>query len=107
MVLDKELIVNLFLIIFYIIILYIFDKAKRRFSGGMIEKVINLIIISVLLMLVSDYVIIISVLLMLVSDYVSLLEAFIPPDFVFIIRVLFRLAALAVLAFGGLRLLTV
>ena len=93
MVLDKELIVNLFLIIFYIIILYIFDKAKRRFSGGMIEKVINLIIVSVLLMLVSDY--------------VSLLEAFIPPDFVFIIRVLFRLAALAVLAFGGLRLLTV
>lgn len=93
MVLDKELIVNLFLIIFYIIILYIFDKAKRRFSGGMIEKVINLIIISVLLMLVSDY--------------VTLLEAFIPPDFVFIIRVLFRLAALAVLAFGGLRLLTV
>ena len=93
MVLDKELIVNLFLIIFYIIILYIFDKAKRRFSGGMIEKVINLIIVSVLLMLVSDY--------------VTLLEAFIPPDFVFIIRVLFRLAALAVLAFGGLRLLTV
>ena len=92
MVFTKELVVNLFMVIIYIIILYIFDKAKQRFSGGTIEKVINLIIVSVLLMLCSDY--------------VPLLDAFIPTDFVYIIKVVFRLAALAVLAFGGLRLLT-
>ncbi len=92
MVFTKELVVNLFMVIIYIIILYIFDKAKQRFSGGMIERVINLIIVSVLLMLCSDY--------------VPLLDAVISADFVYLIKIVFRLAALAVLAFGGLRLLT-
>ena len=92
MLFTKELIVNLFMVIIYIIILYIFDRAKRRYAGGMIENVINLIIVSVLLLLCSDY--------------VPLLEGFISMDFVYIIKVIFRLAALAVLAFGGLRLLT-
>ncbi len=91
MVFTKELVVNLFMLVIYIIILYIFNKAKNRYSGGMIEKVINLIIFSVFLMLCADY--------------VPLLSMVIPADFVYIIRVIFRMAALAVLAFGGLRLL--
>lgn len=81
------------MVVFYIIILYIFDKAKQKFAGGVIERVVNLIIISVLLLLCSDY--------------VPLLNAIIPPDIVYIIKIVFRMAALAVLAFGGLRLLTI
>ena len=91
MMFTKELVVNLFMLVIYIIILYIFNKAKNRYSGGMIEKVINLIIFSVFLMLCADY--------------VPLLASVIPADFVYIIKVIFRMAALAVLAFGGLRLL--
>ncbi len=74
MVFTKELVVNLFMLVIYIIILYIFNKAKNRYSGGMIVFFINLIIFSVFLMLCADY--------------VPLLSMVIPADFVYIIRVI-------------------
>jgi hypothetical protein len=93
MVFSKELVVNLFMIVIYIIILDIFDKARKKFAGGMLGRVITLIIVSTTLMLISDY--------------APLLNQVIPLDIVYIITVLFRVAALAVLAFGGLRLISI
>ncbi len=93
MVFDTEMTVQLFMIVIYLIILYVFNRAKMKFRGGSIERVINLVLISVFFFLCADYTILLRFVL---SD-----------DLRFIIEVFFRLIALSVLAIGGLRLLAI
>ena len=91
MTLTPQTTVHLFMLVIYVIILYIYDRARIKFKGGNIEMVIILIIINTLLLLAADYTYILE---------------FLGPDAVFAVRTLLRLAAMCALAFGGLRLIT-
>jgi len=85
-----ETTVYLFMLVIYIIIVYIFDRARRKFQGGTIEMVIKLIIINTLLLLCADY-----------THFLG----FLGPEIAYILQTVFRLAAMCAIAFGGLRLI--
>ena len=85
-----ETAIQLFMVVIYIIILYIFERARRKFKGGSIEMVIKLIIINTVLLLLSDYVHFIG---------------FLGPELGYILQAVFRLSAMCAIAFGGLRLI--
>ncbi|MBN2467418.1 MAG: hypothetical protein JXD19_04635 [Deltaproteobacteria bacterium] len=85
-----KLIVLCFSLIIYLLILAAFNKARARYAGGKIGDVINLILITVILFFIADY--------------VRLLEGYLSENTLFIFQSLFRAAALAVLAFGGARI---
>jgi len=89
MILTPETTVYLFMLVIYIIILAIFDRARRKFKGGTIEMVIKLIIINSILLLVADF-----------SHFLD----FLGPDIPYVLGVIFRLGAMCAIAFGGLRL---
>lgn len=88
--LTPETMVNLFMLMIYIIIVYIFDRARRKFQGGTIEMVIKLIIINTLLLIASDY-----------THFLT----FLAPEITYMIRAVMRLAAMCAIAFGGLKLI--
>ena len=83
--------VYLFMLLIYIIIVYIFDRARKKFKGGNIEMVIKLIIINTLLLLAADY---------------TYLLDFLAPDLMSAVRTILRLGAMCAIAFGGLRLVS-
>lgn len=85
-----EIMVRLFMLMIYIIIVYIFDRARRKFQGGTIELVIKLIIANALLLIASDY-----------THFLTFLD----PEINYVIQALLRLAAMCAIAFGGLRLI--
>ena len=87
--LPPETTMYLFMLVIYIIIIYIFDRARRKFKGGTIEMVIKLIIINTVLLLLSDF-----------THFIG----FIGPEISYVLNVVFRLAAMCAIAFGGLRL---
>jgi hypothetical protein len=82
--------VRLFMLMIYIIIVYIFDRARRKFKGGTIEMVIKLVIANALLLIAADY-----------TPFLT----FLPPEINYIIQAVLRLAAMCAIAFGGLRLI--
>jgi heme/copper-type cytochrome/quinol oxidase subunit 3 len=90
MEITPETMVHLFMLVIYIIIVYIFDRARRKFKGGTIEMVIRLVIINTLLLLASDY---------------TNLLTFLAPEITYMLRAVLRLAAMCALAFGGLKLI--
>ena len=77
--LTPQPIVYLFMLVIYVIIIYIFDRARRKFRGGNIELVIKLIIINNLLLLAADF---------------TYLLKFLDPDMVYTIQTVLRLAAM-------------
>ena len=81
---------RLFMLMIYIIIVYIFDRARRKFKGGTIEMVIKLIIVNALLLIASDY-----------THFLT----FLAPEINYMIQAVLRLAAMCAIAFGGLRLI--
>ena len=85
-----EIMVRLFMLMIYIIIVYIFDRARRKFKGGTIEMVIKLIIANALLLIASDY-----------THFLT----FLPPEINYMLQAVLRLAAMCAIAFGGLRLI--
>ena len=85
-----QTIVHLFMLVIYIIIVYIFDRARRKFQGGTIEMVIKLILINTILLLASDY-----------THFLGFLE----PEISYMLQAVLRLAAMCALAFGGLKLI--
>jgi len=74
----------------YILVLVGFNKARVKFAGGKLAGLVNLVIVTVLLLFVADYVL--------------LFEQYIDEQLLFIIQTLLRTAALSVLAFGGIRI---
>ena len=82
--------VYLLMSVIYVIVLYIFERARRKFKGGTIEKVIRLIIINTVLLLLADY--------------INLL-GFLGADLTYILQTVLRLAAMCAIAFGGVRLI--
>ena len=91
MELTAQTTVYLLMLVIYIIILYIFDRARIKFKGGTLEMVIKLIIINTVLLLIADY---------------TYLFEFLGSDLVYVLRTILRLAAMCALAFGGLRLIS-
>jgi len=87
--LTPETTIYLFMLVIYIIIVYIFDRARRKFKGGTIEMVIKLIIANTILLLISDF---------------THLLWFLGPEMSYVLNAVFRLAAMCAIAFGGLRL---
>jgi hypothetical protein len=67
-----------------------FNKARSKFAGGNIGKLINLVIVTVILMFVADYTL--------------LFEGLLSEQVIFLVQTLFRTAGLSVLAFGAIRL---
>jgi len=90
MYITPETTVYLFMLVIYIIIIYIFDRARRKFKGGNIEMVIKLIIANTLMLLLSDF---------------TYFLGFLGPEITYILKSIFRLAAMCAIAFGGLRLI--
>jgi|LGVE01.1.fsa_nt_gb multisubunit Na+/H+ antiporter MnhB subunit len=74
----------------YVLVLVGFRKAKQKFAGGKIAALIGLVITTVVLLFVADYVL--------------LFEPFFSGNTIFIAQTLFRTAALSCLAFGGIRI---
>jgi tRNA A-37 threonylcarbamoyl transferase component Bud32 len=81
-----------FILILYISTLMVYNRAKKEYVGGKIGAAINLIMVFVAFLFLADYV-----------DY--FLSNLLPlsDDAKFSVKILFRLIAISVLAFGGLR----
>lgn len=82
-----QTIILIFTLVIYLIIIFVFNKARIKYAGGKVGKVINLILVTVCLLFIADYVII--------------FDRTVAPDVLEIIRALFRTAALSFLAYGG------
>ena len=87
---NAKFIILFLTLVIYILILLAFNKARAKYSGGKIGDVINLILITVILLFVADY--------------VRLLDQIINENIVFTIQTLFRTIALSFLAYGGVRI---
>ena len=74
----------------YVLIVAAFNKARVKYSGGKVGDVINLILITVVLLFLGDYVL--------------LLEPYLENNILFTLQVLFRTTALSFLAYGGARI---
>ena len=81
-----------FILVLYILTLVIYNRAKKEYVGGKIGAAINLIMVFVAFLFLSDYV-----------DY--FISSLLPlgDQARFSVKILFRLVAICVLAFGGLR----
>jgi hypothetical protein len=88
-VMSTKFIVLAFTLFIYILIIIAFQKAKVKYSGGKIGDVINLILITAILLFVSDCV-------LLLRDYFA-------ENITFMIQTLLRTTALSFLAYGGSR----
>jgi len=82
-----QTIILIFTLVIYLIIIFVFNKARIKYAGGKVGKVINLILITVCLLFIADYVVIFDNVIQL--------------DVLEIVRALFRTAALGFLAYGG------
>lgn len=82
-----QMIISVFTLVIYLIIIFVFNKARKKYAGGKVGKVINLILVTVTLLFLADY--------------VAILNPFMDKDLLEIIRALFRTAALSFLAYGG------
>ncbi len=89
--LTSQTTIYLLMLVIYIIIIYIYDHARRKYKGGNIEMVIKLILINTFLLLAADY---------------TYLLVFLGSEITSILQTVLRLAAMCALAFGGLRLIS-
>jgi len=82
-----QTIILIFTLVIYLIIIFVFNKARIKYAGGKVGKVINLILVTACLLFIADYVVI--------------FDRVIDNEILEIIRALFRTAALSFLAYGG------
>ena len=88
--LSPQTTIYLLMLVIYVIIIYIYDRARRKYKGGNIEMVIKLILINTFLLLAADY---------------TYLLEFLGLGVISGVQTVLRLAAMCALAFGGLRLI--
>jgi serine/threonine protein kinase len=79
-------------LIFYIITLVVYYRVKKEYVGGKIAAAINLIMIFLAILLLSDFV-----------DYFFILILPLAQDAILISKILLKMFAICVLFFGGLR----
>ena len=87
---SANLIILVLTLFIYILIVAAFYKARIKYSGGKVGDVINLILITVVLMFIGDYVL--------------LLQSYLADNIIFIFQTSFRTTALSFLAYGGARI---
>jgi hypothetical protein len=87
---STKFVVLLFTSFIYVLVLIGFNKARTKFAGGKIGAVISLVIATVVLLFIADYVL--------------LFEGLLSHNSIFIAQTLFRTAALSCLAFGGIKI---
>ena len=83
---------QLLILVFYIMTLLIYNRARSEYIGGKIGAAINLIMLFLLVLFLSD-----------VVDYFFQMFLPIGEDTILIIKIVLRLVAICVLFFGGLR----
>jgi len=83
---------QLLILVFYIMTLLIYNRARNEYIGGKIGAAINLIMGFLLVLFLSD-----------VADYFLVLILSSDEDTIQIIKILLRLTAICILFFGGLR----
>jgi len=83
---------QLLILVFYIMTLLIYNRARNEYIGGKIGAAINLIMGFLLVLFISD-----------LADYFLFLILPSHEDLVQIIKILLRLTAICILFFGGLR----
>ena len=74
----------------YVLIIVAFNKARTKYKGGKVGDVIKLILVTVILLFVADY--------------IGLLDQYLPDNISFVLQTLFRTTALSFLALGGTRI---
>ncbi len=79
-------------LVFYLMTILVYNRAKKEYVGGKIAAAINLIMVCLAILLLTDFV-----------DYFLLKLVSIQPDIVTISKILLKLTAICVLFFGGLR----
>jgi len=82
-----QTIILIFTLIIYLIIIFVFNKARVKYAGGRVGEVINLILVTVCLLFIADYVVI--------------FDNMIDTDILETVTSLFRTAGLSFLAYGG------
>jgi hypothetical protein len=87
---STKYIVLLFSSFIYILVLVGFNKARKKFAGGKIAGLVNLVIVTVILLFAADYIL--------------LFEQYFDEGLIFMGQTVLRTAALSVLAFGGIRI---
>ena len=84
-----QTVILIFTLVIYITILVVFNKARKKYAGGKVGEVINLILVTVMLLFIADY--------------VGILSAYVDKEIIDITKSLFRTAGLSFLAYGGVR----
>lgn len=87
---SAKLIILALTLFIYVLTIATFNKARIKYSGGKVGDVINLILITVLLMFLGDFIL--------------LLESYLAENILFTLQTLFRTTALSFLAYGGARI---
>ncbi len=86
---SAQTVILIFTLVIYMIIIFVFNKARKKYAGGKVGEVINLIIVTVALLFIADY--------------AGMLSAYVDRELIDIIKALFRTAGLSFLAYGGVR----
>ncbi|SLM27976.1 conserved membrane hypothetical protein [Desulfamplus magnetovallimortis] len=89
MSISAETVILIFTLFIYIIILFVFNKARKKYAGGKVGQVVNLILVTVALLFMADYATI-------MGKYISI-------EVIDTIKALFRTAGLSFLAYGGVK----
>lgn len=82
-------------LVFYLMTILVYNRAKKEYVGGKIAAAINLIMVCLAILLLTDFI-----------DYFLLKLVSIQEDLVTISKILLKLTAICVLFFGGLRFFT-
>ena len=82
-------------LVFYLITLATYNRARRQYAGGKIGAAINLVVLFLILLLLADMI-----------DYFLPMVLPLGADTPLILKMMLRLAAVCVLFFGGLRFFT-
>jgi hypothetical protein len=85
-----KLIVLAITLFIYVLIIVAFNKARSKYQGGKVGDVINLILVTVVLLFIADY--------------VGLLDQYLSENITFFLQTVFRTTALSFLALGGTRI---
>ena len=89
MPISSDTIILIFTLFIYIIILFVFNKARKKYAGGKVGQVINLILVTVALLFFADY--------------ASIMASYVDANIIATIKSLFRTAGLSFLAYGGVK----
>ena len=84
---SADTVILLCTLVIYIIIIHVFNKARKKYSGGKVGAVVKLILVTVMLLFIADY--------------VRLLAPYVDSGLLQVVQALFRTAALSFLALGG------